>query len=156
MKETTPPRRRQSLVELHRACCARRGELRGQADRLWLAYEDLQSLLLKRIRSDQALDVPPILREVLQTLESLSPLPPPEPGERVLAAEFYRLLDPGCQADREEHVTDWGYASALVAMLTACQTMYFVFGQLMLSVEHGEDYLHGPKRKNLRLQFRLE
>ena len=151
------PDRHQLLVELYRSCRTRRGDLRAQADRLWDGYEVLEGLLLSRVRTPDALEVAAVLRDALADLESFSPLPPPESGERVLAAEFYRQLDPGCQADRLEPATDWdAYASALVAMLTACQAMYFVFGQLLLSVNHGVEYLEGPKREILRLQFRLE
>lgn len=151
-----PPSRPQLLVELHRSCSRRCPELRAIFERLWLVHETLQSLLLTGGRNCAALDIPPILRETVTALESLSPLAPPEPEGRVLAAEFYRLLDPGCQADQGEPMTDEGYTPALVAMLTACQTLYFVFGQLQTSVDCGVGFLSGPKREVLRLQFRLE
>ena len=138
---------------LHQACCQRQPALAAHASRLWKAYEVLETVLLTRSREPGVLEIPPILRETVADLESFLP----EGAEgRGLAEEFYLHVDPACEVDKHEEVMSRGYVTALLAMSSACQTLYFIYGQLMMTAKYGVGYLADPKREVLRLQLRLE
>jgi len=152
-----PPARHNRLVLLHRSCRQQLPELKANAERLWWTYEVLETLLLTRTRSRQVLEIPPVLRETVATLEALLPEgAEPLPNARGLAEEFYRHVDPACQVDKYEGVMSRGYVTALLAMSAACQALYFIYGQLMMVAKYGVGYLSDPKREVLRLQLRLE
>jgi len=153
MKPTDAPHH-PLLDNLHLACVRRADDLRSHSERLRFAREGLQTALIQRLPFPAVLEHAPVLRAVLQDFESLSPLPP-EPGGRVFAAEFYRLLDPGCQADRAE-VADGDYSPAVVAMLNACQTLTILCAQLRQVAANDVSDLRDPWHDSLRQQFRLE
>lgn len=142
------------LDDLHLACVRRSDDLHSHSKRLRFIREGLLTALMQRLPFPDPLEYAPVLREVLQDFESFSPLPP-EPGGRVLAAEFYRLLDPGCQADRAG-AGNGNRADAVAAMLNACQTLMFFCAQLRMAAANDVSDLRDPWHDSLRQQFRLE
>lgn len=152
----TPISANPHLAAMAETCQERQEDLKAQAERLWWAYELLSTLLLTKSRDPCILEIPPIIRDAVADLETYSPMWFVLPDTRLMAEEFYWLVDPACGVDKNEEVLTHSYVPTLLRLILACQTLYFVYGQLRMAAKDGVSYLEHPKQAVLRLQFQLE